>query len=511
MNTTLIIAVVAIAGLASAGLYLYRRKWLDALLVLAAATALGLIAADLRMPGEGGRTVTIDASSAPESLDGVRSLRVLGEGLRAGQWDDLPALPLEWSVPRGLAIRLDFPSQVALGRVFRLKVAREEKGAAQLELLAENGELLAQVRNAGDLSVEWTPPVAERMVLRARLRNAGGAVLAEGPVPLIVHEPAPLQVVGRFAAPSFDLRVLNDLLAGSGALLDWRVELGRNVTRSQTPREEMKAPNLTVIDAAWFERMGVGERTALLDQVAKGMSLLVLGANANDPGLWSRTVQLPLRAQPAGSKTDAPLEMPLTTLAPVAREAGPWQDSNNMVWARGWQQGRIGWLAVAEWHRHAIAEPRALALWWQGVIDRLNVERRQDTEWLAPRELPLPGQRLEVCARGVAGELALPDLKQTLTWQRRADRVDVSCAAVWPQKSGWLQVNDAKAGAHALYVYAKDDWRMWQDAQRRDATMRYAARTLDRPADGPTRPLPVLPFALVFAAAMLLLWWRERR
>lgn len=511
MKTTLILGAVAIAGVASTGLYLYRRKWLDALLVAVAATALGLFAADLRMPGESGRTLTIDASTAPVSLDGVHGLTVLGEGLRAAQWNDLPALPLDWKTPRGLAIRLDFPSQVALGRVFRLKVAREEKGAAQLELLAENGELLAQVRNAGDLTVEWTPPVAEPVVLKARLRNASGAVLAEGPVPFIVHEPAPLQVVGRFGAPSFDLRVLNELLAGSGALLDWQVQLSRALTRSQTPREEMKAPNLMVIDAAWFERMGAAERSALLARVADGMPLLVLGANANDAGLWSRTVQLPLRAQPAGSRIEAPFEMPLTTLAPATRDAGPWQGSDNMVWTRDWKQGRIAWLAVAEWHRHAIAEPRALALWWQGVIDRVGVERRQESEWVTPDEMPLVGQRMELCARGVRGGVTLPDLKQTLTWQRRADRADMSCVAVWPQKTGWLRVDDPKAGAHGFYVYAQEDWRSWQDAQRRDATARYAARTPERPADGPMRPIPVLPFALAFVVAMLLLWWRERR
>jgi hypothetical protein len=511
VNTTIIIAIVGVAGVVSAALYLARRKWFDALLVAVAATALGLFAADLRLPGEAAHTLTIDASKPPTSFEGVRAVTVLGDGLRAAQWNDLPALPLEWKAPQGLAIRLDFPRQVALGRVFRLNVAREDKSAAQLELLAENGKVLAQVRNAGDLTVEWTPPVAERVLLKARLRNASGAVLAEGPLPFIVHEPAPLQVVGRFGAPSFDLRVLNDLLAGSGALLDWQVQLSRAITRSETAREEMTAPNLMLIDAAWFERMGANERSALLKRVADGMSLLVLGANANDPGLWSRSLQLPLRPQAAGSRIEAPLEMPLAALAPAAREAGPWQGSNDMLWTRDWQQGRIGWLGVAEWHRHAIAEPRALALWWQGVIDRVRVERRQDTEWLAPDELPLVGQRIEICARGVAGELALPDLKQTLRWQPRADRVDTSCVALWPQKTGWMNLRDAKAGEHALYVYAPADWRPWQIAQKRDATARYAARTHDSAAHGPTRPMPVLPFALLFVAAMLLLWWRERR
>jgi hypothetical protein len=82
---------------------------------------------------------------------------------------------------------------------------------------------------------------------------------------------------------------------------------------------------------------------------------------------------------------------------------------------------------------------------------------------------------------------------------------------VWPEKSGWLQVKDAKAGAHAVYVYAPGDWPQWQAAQRRDATARYAARTPVKALEGAARAFPAWPFALAFALAMLLLWWRERR
>ncbi|WP_020653598.1 hypothetical protein [Massilia niastensis] len=513
MNQTVLMGAIALAGAASAALYLWRRKWIDALLVAIAASALGLFAAGLQVPGEAGRTLALDAAAAPTSLDGVRALRLQGDGLRRAQWDDLPARPLAWETPRGGALRLDFPRQLPLGRMFTLEVAREDQGEARLELLAENGQVLAQAKGSGKLAVEWLPPVIEPVVLKARLLDGRNKVVAEGPVPFVVHEPAPLQVQGRFGAPSFDLRVLNELLAGSGALLDWQVSLGRAVTRTETARAEMAAPNLMVIDAAWFERAGAGERSALLVRVGQGMPLLVLGANANDPGVWARTLELPLKAQPAERKIATPLEMPAAPLAPGARQAGPWTGTgtDDTVWTRDWQKGRIAWLGVADWHRHAIGEPRALALWWQGVLDRVGVEPRKESEWLAPEEMPLPGQRAEICARGVSGNVAFPELKETRTWARRADRADASCVAVWPAKAGWLQVRDQKAGAHAVYVYAPGDWPQWQAAQRRDATVRYAARTPAAIGDGPSRPMPAWPFALAFAAAMLLLWWRERR
>lgn len=511
MNTTLLIAAIAAAGLASLGVYLWRRQWLDALLVAVAAGALGLFAADLRVPGDGGRVLALNPAALPPALDGIRALTLKGDGLRAAQWNDLPARPLDWEAPRGGSLRLDFPHEIALGRMFRLKVEREDQGAARLELLAENGQVLAQAKGNGVLDVEWLPPVAEPVVLKARLLDARDKLIAEGPVPFVVHDPAILQVQGRFGAPSFDLRALNELLTGSGALLDWQVMLSRAVTRTETAREDMTAPNLMVIDAAWFERAGAGERSALLAKVGQGMPLLILGGNANDPGVWSRTLQLPLQAQPAGRKIETPLELPVAPLVPGARTAGPWTGTDSLVWTRDWQKGRIAWLGVTEWHRHAIGEPRALALWWQDVLDSLGIALKRESEWLAPGEMPLPGQRLEVCARGVGGEVAIPALKQTLAWQRRVERVDASCVAVWPQKTGWLQFSDKNAGTHAVYVYAPGDWPQWQAAQRRDATARYAARTPLAAGTGPMRALPAWPFALAFVLAMLALWWRERR
>ncbi|QOY94866.1 hypothetical protein IM543_02905 [Massilia sp. UMI-21] len=507
-NLNLLLASIGIAGIASAGLYGWRRQWIDALLVLVAAAALGLFAAGIRLPGDAGRTLVLDPSAPAPMLDGVRAFALEGDGLRAAQWNDLPALPLQWQRPAGGTLRLHHPRRLALGRSFTLRVEREEKREARLQLLAENGQVIAETRGAGELAVAWTPPLAERLVLKARLLDAAGKTIAEGPVPLTVHAPSILQVEGRFGAPSFDLRTLNELLAGSGALLDWQVLLGRAVTRTELPKEEMKAPNLLVIDAAWFERSSSAQRSALLGRVAGGLPLLVLGANANDPAVWSRTLGLPLRAQPSGKKIESPLELPVAPFNPAAREAGEWRGADNMVWTRSWKQGRIAWLGASEWHRHAIAEPQALALWWQGVLDRVGVELAGEVEWLEPEELPLPGQRMELCARGVKGEVAFPELKLTRAW---SPRTDAACVAVWPEKSGWLLVKDARAGAHAVYVYAPGDWPQWQAAQRRDATARYAARTPAKALEGAARAFPAWPFALAFSLAMLLLWWRERR
>jgi hypothetical protein len=505
-------------GLVSALAYGMRRRWIDALLASVAGIALAGTIGSFTLPGDAGSTLALSVSKPPISLDGVRSLKLDGDGLRAAQWDDLPARPLSWTMPATPTIRVGFPRTIALGRIFTLTLERSWKGAGRLQLLAENGEVLAENRGEGPLSVQWLPPLAERLVLKARLLDANGKLVDQGPVPVTVVEPAPLQVRGHFGAPSFDLRTLDDLLAASNAVIDWQVELGKGLRRSERARAEMKAPDLEIVDAAWFERAGEAARSALLARVAEGAPLLVLGANAGDPGIWSRSVGLHLVSQPADKMIGARLPMASGGLNPAQERAGEWQGENG-IWTRDWRQGRIAWLGVGGWHRHAIEEPRALALWWQDVLDRLQVRRKMDVAWLDPQELPLPAQRLEVCARGDApakgGDVGIPALALTLPWQRRPERVDASCVAVWPRRSGWLDVRTQLPGGRAadtaIYVYADGDWPLWQRAQRREATARYAARTPAPAVAGAGRALPVWPFGIVFALAMLGLWWRERR
>ena len=502
---------ICLIGAVSVLLYLWRRRFLDALLALVATAALALLATNLTLPGDSGGTLALDPRTPPASLDGVRSLRLAGDGLRAAQWADLPARPLAWTVPETDLLRLAFPRQLALGRLFTLTLERGDEREGRLQLLAENGQVLAETRGTGELTVSWLPPLAETLLLKARLLDAQNKVLAEGPVPVVVRETRPLSVRGRFSAPSFDLRVLNDLFVQSRALVDWQVALGKTVTRSENAREKTDKPDLLLVDAAWFERAAPPARAALLEQVNAGAALLVLGASANDAGLWARSLQLPLQAQAAGKLTGGALPLPAAPLNPATRVAGPWTGQDNAVWARQWGKGRIGWLGAADWHRLAISEPRALALWWQGVLDTVRVERPEEVQWLPPREMPLPGQRLEVCALGVRGKVRFPDLGLALDWQRRSDRADAACVAVYPRAPGWLRMETqgSKPVSSQLYVYAPEDWPQWQAAERRDATARYAART-PVSATATQRMLPQWPFALLFMLAMLGLWWRER-
>lgn len=529
------------AGLVSAVLFARRRRWINALLVTMGAAALAIALADVRLPAAGGGVLALvtDANGRVDERDlaavpGAGAIAVVGDGLRDAEWRDLPARPLRWTPAPADALSLDFPRTMPLGRVFTLTVRPSQpKAGWRLQLLAENKQVLADSGAAGaataPLSVRWLPPVAEAMVLRARLLDAKGKTMAEGPVPLSVTDAVPLRIQGRFDAASFDAGALNRLLSDSGAIVDWNVLLGKAISRAETAREPLAAPNAMVVDAAYVEKLTPSARAALLAQAGQGVPLVVLGANAVDAAMWRRDFGLRLQPQsPTTEKEDrrrfvvdgVSLAMPPTALNPGdgGESGGPWSvlardaDRRPWLWQRGSGQGRVLWIGVAEWHRYAISAPRALALWWQDAMDRMVLAGVQKTGWRLPDPMPLPGLRSEVCALGAdAGASLFVDGGAPLVLRARADKADGLCAAWWPQQAGWVRLRAAGMPAPAVtYVYAADDWPLWQRALRREATARYAARA--RGAHGVAavdRPLSPVPFGLLFAVCLLALWYRD--
>jgi hypothetical protein len=551
MNLALGISMV---GLASALYYLRARQWISALLALAAGLALAaFVGGRSPLPGSS-TTLTLITEGAPADAKGegttldlrgagvtlpvlqlafarAEKIILLGDGLNKHVWQDLPARALQWQAPTSEALWLDFPRELALGRMFNLSVRRATAQPNwRLQLLAENDQVIAEAAATApvaQLTLQWLPPLAERMVLQARLLDGAGKIVASGPVPLQVSEAPPSQVQARFDAASFDAQALNQLLVGSGALLDWQVTLGKTIARQETARTALKATNLLVVDAAWMEHASSAARAGVLAQVAQGTPLIVLGANAQDSAFWTRELALPL--QPPDGKTEkdgglnfnlagARISLPFAAYRPGKSGGTSWtilaSDDAQQAWAwqRSWQKGRIVWLGAADWHRYAISAPQALGLWWQDLLDRAGVLTQNALQWQQADAMPQPAVRSEICAQGADLRQDVKVQGQDLHWQARSDKADSACVAVWPQSDGWLNLDAGAGNSSALYVYAKADWPMWQQGLRRNASMQFAARHPARASAAQnSQDEPVWPWAALFALCMAALWWRERR
>ncbi|MRX07966.1 hypothetical protein GJ697_08995 [Pseudoduganella sp. FT25W] len=532
------LAALAI-GLVSAALYAGKRRWINAVLAGVAGAALAVSIADVHLPAEAAAPLAVGTEAGSIGAADMAAIPIAsgivlsGDGVREAEWRDLPARPLQWK-PAADLLWLDFPRSMSLGRIFTLTARRSPAQAGwRLQLLAENRQVLADsgIASASQLSVQWLPPVAETMVLQARMLDASGKTIAQGPIPLQIKDAVPLQIQGRFDAPSFDARTLNQLLSDGSAILDWDVTLGKAIKRSETARAPLTAPNAVLVDAAYVEHLSPSARAALLAQAGKGVPLVILGGNAADAAMWQRDFGLPLRPQsPTTEKEDvrqfgATLFMPPANLNPAATAGESWsvlaRDGKKQpwLWQRSVGQGRVVWVGVSDWHKYAISAPQALALWWQSAMDLMALDGVQKTVWQMSDPMPVPGLRSEVCAQGVKAGTALAAAGYAaMTLQTRTDKAEGVCAAFWPQKAGWVTFSaDGMVEPGMEYVYAAGDWPSWQKALRRDATAQYAARAAGAAAqqagavaEAPGPRLPAAPFAVLFALSMLALWWREQ-
>ncbi|KQV85369.1 hypothetical protein ASD15_30530 [Massilia sp. Root351] len=530
-------AGVLLAGLLSAALYVRQRQSLNAALAVLAALSLAAMLASPTQPAAGAGEIAIATDQQPGdalsrallAVPQAGSIALTGDGLRTAQWDDLPARPLRWTRPQGDLLRLEFPRTLALGRSFALSA---QHSAAQpgwrLQLLAENGQVLAESGQPGaPLSLSWQPPLAETLLLQARLLDAAGQTVAQGPVPLEVTPPVPLQIIGRFGAPSFDTRALNQLLTDSNAVLDWQTTLGKGLSRTESARAPLAEPGARIVDGAWFESLPAPARAALLAQTGQGVPLIVLGGSASDAAVWQRELALRLAPQPATTEKEDTrqfklngelLAMPPAPLNPGEQPGSAWSaaatdgSGRPWLWQRAWKQGRVSWVGVSDWHRYGISSPLALGQWWQVLLDKGAAGAVQKIRWQLPDPMPVAGLRTEVCAQGAEAGAALHiDGQAATAWQARSSQAESVCAAFWPQQPGWLTLRSGES-QHRIYIHGAGDWPLWQRALRQDATARYAARSPEPAGAGSVRaPLPSWPFALVCAASMLLLWRRERR
>lgn len=486
------------------------------------------------------------------------SYQIQGDGLRWAQWQDLPRLPMQIktepvdpsSTKLDEVLTLHFPNQLTQGRMFHLSVQRQHvDGEWRLQLLAENQQVLAETRGREKhLSLQWLPPAVERLVLQAKILDQDGRVIEQGPIPLEVIAPQSLVVQARFAAPSFDAKVLNALLSQSQAKLDWQTKLGKTVTRfenadndSSPSQASTTKPDLLLLDAAYFEQQDTRARAHVLQQVADGASLIVLGANAGDIGLWRRELDLRLQASEASKEVmiDPLMSLSSTAWTPQVKSDANWFQAKGQSWMaqRSWGQGQIVWLAVADWHRYQISATSALQAWWQTILDQAQVKKSLDWEVHSEPRMPIVGQRMRLCAQGLEqAAIVLAGREQRLSSLPLLpvrDQADAQCTAFWPEKAAWLDwqaqamtksnaTSEAKLvqgkgtntlAAGVVYVYQPEDWPAWQRAQARadTAAMLALAPVVADNTKVLRRSLPTWPWALGLLAAMLLLWWREQR
>ncbi|UUZ56615.1 hypothetical protein LP419_16845 [Massilia sp. H-1] len=396
-------------------IYLLRRQWADAALVLIASAALGAMLAGFTMPGMPAKAARIDASGRAPHIGDAASVHLTGDGLRAAQWEDLPALVARLDAAAGRRATPRLPAHDGAGP--RVHAQGDAAQGRQPQAAAggrkRQGDPEEAVSSGATLAVQWLPPVAETLVLKARLLDA--ARQNDRRRPGAARRARPAAAAGAGALRCTVFRYAHAQPAAGPKQCDTRLadhaRQGRHAQRSAA-RGHRACRSAGGGRGLPGTLAGATARASLLVQVVDGTPLLILGASANELSrlvahAQARTARA-ARIQTGGRTSGAGQCL---GWLPAARNVGGWSAAADRIWTRPWDKGRITWLGVAEWHRYAITERARWACGGRTCSTPCGVRRPEPVSLIEPEQMPLPGQRLALCAYGMTGEVTFPGLE----------------------------------------------------------------------------------------------------
>lgn len=491
------------------------------------------------LPEATGGAIVANAERAPDLATalrrhpGTQRIRVLGAGLLARDRDAAHGLAMEFvpaSLPRGL-VELTAPTRVPASRVFAVAGRAHDLVDGSAELLDPAGSRVDRASIADDGAFELhastrSPGIAS---YRLRLRAAGGALVDEVAVPVVVTPSRTLRVLVIAGAPNAELKFLRRWALDAGMKLDTRIELGGGMQLGRVPAglgpQALAALDLLVVDERSWAALTAGQRATIGSAVDRGLGLLLRmsaplsasdrqrlralgfaasGARAGETRLGPGFVR-------AGDAVDA--------LPTITRGAWNVTAADGVVlladaratplvtWrARG--RGRVGVATLGDSYRLALGG-RSDAhgeLWGRtfSAIARAPAAGRQPELTLAP-----PPQRSVVC--GIGAGAGVVDGQGGVVALRIDPRAGAAgCAGFWAQAGGWHALRD-RGRELPFFVPEADASPALQARELAEATHALASARADvASAQAAMRAGPRWPWFLGWLLLAAIGWWFER-
>jgi hypothetical protein len=472
-----------------------------------------------------------DLATALRRYPGTRTLEVVGMGLEARDRSAASGLALDFEpapIPRGL-VGLDAPASVAPGRGFVVAGRTHALAGGSAELLDPAGKRAARtvLDDSGAFVLHASVRDAGLARFRLRLRDAGGPMVEDVPIPVLVLPEPPMRALLLAGAPNAELKFLRRWADDAGIAMEARIELGAGLQIGDAPRTLDAATldrlDLLLVDERSWRGLGRAQRSAVLAAVDRGLGLLLRisasigsGDRASLQALGFTAANAVRRETRLGTgfvrPGDAADALPTLTRSPVEVGTGvvALADAAGRPLAR-WRahgRGRIGVGAFDDSYRLALAgRGDAHGEAWSRIISA--VARPGNTAVSPKIDVAPPGQRSTLCGLAPTAEIRAPDGRTTrLLVDPRSG--GSRCAGYWAHatgrhllRSGGLETGFEVAAAEALPAM--------RARAVRDATLALT---------GPAPPAVAAPPAAIggprwpwFLGWLLLtttMWWLER-
>ncbi|PKG93371.1 hypothetical protein [Paraglaciecola sp. MB-3u-78] len=468
------------------------------------------------------------------------NLHVLGDGLSLTQWQDLQLLMDEAfanisvtftpSKPAVGLVNMQWSKESVVGQFIEVQGQLQGTGdpAAdtiyQLSLLDPVGEIVDTIRlkAAERFTLSFPAKITGQWVYRLQLYKSGDTtLLADEPIAFSVTQPAPVKILIKQSAPSFETRQLKNWAAALGSQIRVLTQISQNKDIQQNINLNTETlPHITpvfskqtlayfdwlLIDGRALLSLPVKQMHALQTAIKNGLGVYIVADNelVNAWPVASLNWLLDIHIQPLDVANYSAIPnwphsnieqaIPLVKATITSAESSYLVQNNEARILVSRSKIGLGQVAVSlinatyGWQTSGLTEQ--YSHYWQNVIYSL-ARPKQPPYWLNTQSdtLLLVNQAVQRCLLGGSASGIATHNQNTQPTILTEDFLptEQQCLTIWPANEGWHKLawwkNRGLANSQHdqsslintwLYAHAEEDWPVWQQTQKQHASQNMA-------------------------------------
>lgn len=484
-----------------------------------------------------------------KGLAAPHNLTVWGYGLSKAAWASLPPLHIVFhpsSLPTGISA-ISWPRETGAGsllsvsghfhraagdhRLFHLFLVGTGKTVLDSTTWTGGGEgaVAPHQREGGegDFILKTIPRESGRVMYSLVL--VAGDTLENNPVPFIVREPRPYNVLILASQPDFENKFLRQWLEDNGHHVAMRTGISKGkwasafsnqavVPLQSLPSSVLDSDQVLITDPVALSSLPEAAFSQIMKRVHRGEAGLIIRTDSLIPSTWVSSIRvipsidtfpLPVALLPEGDGSTVPLSTLL--IRPIAHlayqgDARPLLiDAHQQVWAGSalMGSGKVVLTTLSSAYRWMLSSDSSdYAAYWSLLLaeaapDNGNDNSEPSGTWSAQPSLPLVRNpvSLSLLSGGtstaeratlsgepplsLAGDdvpLSFAQVGGTLIPIRRDTRLPFLWqGAYWPLQTGWQASLTPEGLSWWWYAYSSDNWKTLRRFQAETDTKQYAA------------------------------------
>ncbi len=365
---------------------------------------------------------------------------------------------------------------------------------------------------------------------------SGTDTLASEKIPVWIESRVPLKILALASSPGFETKFLKNWLYAEDFAVASRTIISRDKYSTEFLNTEkvnlnrittalLEKFDLLIGDMAALSAMSAAENNAVLDQLSKGMGLLIRTDETAGAGFYKHAFSLRqtrnvnqkntilqwdnMKTIKASSPTAQGLE-----IIPARGEQSLVKDSKNHTLAalRLYGSGRMVISTVNDTYTWVLGNnSAAYSSYWSHILTRVARKTGSNESW-SHNGFPSINDQVKLTLETDPGSLPSAVIENsTLHFSQDPAMFFRWSAVYWPSETGWQSVSRGKQ-QQALYIFDKDDWKSVKAANKTKGTQLFiSSRNINiKPGETAFRTynyeVPAVYFFILFLICCGYLW-----